>query len=109
MFQLLKKLKLYVKVGPEIVHKYSDQNLFTIILHYQHPQKYFYICNIILNYSLSVKSISGVTLSGNPPGIIKCPYFDTIISHTLKNWKWLKTLCADSANDHVLQSFEVFF
>ena len=27
-----------------------------------------------------MKAISGVTLSGNDPGSIKCPYFDTIVS-----------------------------
>ena len=73
MLQLLKKLKLYTKLGPETVHKYSHQNF-----------------------------------SGNAPGRMKYPYFDTIISPTLKNCKWLK-ICAGSANFHALQSFEVFF
>ena len=57
----------------------------------------------------SVKTVSGVTLSRNAPGSIKCPYFDTIISHTLKNYKRLKKLRANSANDHVVQSFEAIF
>ena len=42
--------------------------------------------------------MSRVTLSGNAPGSIKCPYFDM-------NQK----LRTDSGNDHVLQNFEVFF
>ena len=36
--------------------------------------------------------LSGVTLSENAPGGIKCSYFDTIISPILKNRKWLKKL-----------------
>ena len=31
MLQLLKKLKLYTKLGPETVHKYSHQNLYVTI------------------------------------------------------------------------------
>ena len=31
MLQLLKKLKLYTKLSPETVHKYSNQTLFAII------------------------------------------------------------------------------
>ena len=30
MLQVLKKLKLYTKLGPETVHKYSHQNIFVI-------------------------------------------------------------------------------
>ena len=41
MFQLLKKLKLYTKLGPEIVHKYSHQNLFVIISRLPAPTKVF--------------------------------------------------------------------
>ena len=33
----------------------------------------------------------GVTLSENTPGSIKCPYFDTIISTTLKKVKRFQT------------------
>ena len=73
---------------------------------YQHLQKYFYNCNITLNYCLSLKSVSRVTLSGNAPASIKYPYFDAITLLTLKNCKSLKKLCAYSTKDHVLQIFE---
>ena len=41
MFQLLKKLKPYIKLDPEIVNKYSDQNLFVIICRLPAPTKVF--------------------------------------------------------------------
>ena len=41
MIQLLKKLKLYTKVGPETVHKYSHQNLLVIICRLPAPTKVF--------------------------------------------------------------------
>ena len=55
-----------------------------------------------------VKTLSAVTLSGNVSGSIRCPYFETLISSTLKKCKWLKKLCADKTNDFALQYFEVF-
>ena len=51
---------------------------------YQRLQKYFHNLNITLNYSFICKIYIMVTLSGNAPGSIKCPYFDTIILPTLK-------------------------
>ena len=39
MLQLLKKLKLYTKLGPETIHKYSHQNLFVIIYRLPAPKK----------------------------------------------------------------------
>ena len=39
MLQLLKKLKLYTKLGPETVHKYSHQNLYVIISRLLAPTK----------------------------------------------------------------------
>ena len=40
--------------------------------------------------------------------IVKCPYFAfLVILCTLKNFKYFGTLCSYSANDHVLQSFEL--
>ena len=108
VLQLLKNLKLCTKLGPKTIHKYSHQNLLWSFVDYQLLQKYF--CNWNINYTTasSVKSISGVTLSENAPGSIKCLHFDTIILPTLKICKLLKKLCAASANDHVLQSFEFF-
>ena len=44
-----------------------------------------------------------------PAGSIKFPYFNNIISPTLKKSQLLKKKCTGSANYHVLQSFEVFF
>ena len=41
MLQLLKKLKLYTKLGPETVHKCSHQNLFVIICRLPAPTKIF--------------------------------------------------------------------
>ena len=41
MLQLLKKLKLYTKLGLETVHKYSHQNLFVIIYRLPTPAKVF--------------------------------------------------------------------
>ena len=41
MLKLLKKLKLYLKRGPEILHKYSHQNLFVIICRLPAPTKVF--------------------------------------------------------------------
>ena len=41
MFQLLKKLKLYTKLGPETVCKYSHQNLSVVICRLQVPTKVF--------------------------------------------------------------------
>ena len=39
MLQLLKKLKLYTKLCPETVHKYSHQNLYAIISRLLAPTK----------------------------------------------------------------------
>ena len=41
MLQLLKKLKLYAKLVPEAVHKYSHLNLFVIICRLPAPTKVF--------------------------------------------------------------------
>ena len=44
MLQLLKKLKLYIKLGPETVinpHKYSQQNVYVIICRLSAPTKVF--------------------------------------------------------------------
>ena len=106
MLQLLQKLKLYAELGPETVHKAPISIHIKIYLSsfvdYQHLQKYFYNWYITLNTASSVKSISEVTLSGNAPSNIQCPYFNTIISPILKNCKWLKKFYAGKTNDHVL-------
>ena len=106
MLQLLKNLKLYIKLDQETVHKYSHQNLFAVITCTY--KSIFTVETSQWSTVSSVKPISGVALSGNGLDSMKDPYFDTIISHTLKNAKWLKHLCADSINDHVHQSFDVF-
>ena len=50
------------------------------------------------------------SISKNTAGSIKCSYFSClIILPTLKNCKYIKKICAYSANDQVLQSFEVYF
>ena len=65
MLHLLKKLKLYTKVGSESVHKTSISIQIKIYLwsfvDYQHLQKYFYNWNMILNYC----SIYKINIRGN--------------------------------------------
>ena len=82
MLHLLKKLKLKTKLSPERVHKAPISIQIKIHLwsfvDYQQLQKYFYNWNITLNYCFIYKSISGLTLSGDAPFSIKCPYFDNI-------------------------------
>ena len=113
MLQLLKKRKLYTKLGPETLQ--NTPIIICIKIHLHHLQITSTYKDIfttgISNWTTasSVKSIWGITLSVNVSGNIKSPYFDAIISPTLKNCKWLKKLFAASANDHVIQSFEVFF
>ena len=70
---------------------------------------FFYTRNIALNYRFICKiNIKGYFIR-NAPSSIKYSYFaHVIISPTLKKCKWLKRLCAYSANDHVLQSFQYF-
>ena len=41
MLQLLKRLTLYTKQGPETVHKHSHKNLFVIICSLPAPTKVF--------------------------------------------------------------------
>ena len=53
--------------------------------------------------------MTGITLSINTPGSIKCSYFAANISTTLKICKQLKTLYACSVNDKIVQSFEAFY
>ena len=65
MLHLLKKLKLYTKLGPESVHKTPISIQIKIYLwsfvDYQHLQKYFCNWNIILNYC----SIYKINIRGN--------------------------------------------
>ena len=70
MLHLLKKLKLHTKLCPGRVHKYSDQNSLVIICRLPSPTKVFLQLehNTEHNTASSIKSISGVTLSGNAPG-----------------------------------------
>ena len=72
MLYLLKKLKLYTKLGPERVHKAPIGIQIKIYLwtfvDYQHLQKYFYNWKITLNYSFIYK----INIRGN--SISKCPW-----------------------------------
>ena len=43
MLQILKKLKLQTKLGPETAHKYSHQNLFEIIYRLSASTKIFFL------------------------------------------------------------------
>ena len=114
----------WIRVYASISEKYYTQNCF-------HKQKLTIHIKIYLwsfaDYQYSYKSIltTGtsftvnlwfiheinirVTLSGTASSRIKCPQFvHPIISSTLKNCTWFKTLCPYSANDHALQSLKVF-
>ena len=72
MPHLLKKLKLYIKLGPERVHKAPISIQIKIFLWSfvddQHLQNYFYSWNIILNYCFIYK----MNIRGN--FIWKCPW-----------------------------------
>ena len=72
MLEILNKLKLYIKLGPEAVHKAPMCVHIKIYLwsfvDYHHLQKYFYNWNITLNYCFICKINIRVTLSGNAPG-----------------------------------------
>ena len=110
MLQILKKLKLQTKLGPETAHKYSHQNLFEIIYRLSASTKIFFLTETShWTTALSVKSGSRITLFGNDSSSIKNPYFNNVISRTLKNFKWLKKLSAGSANDNGRHSFELLF
>ena len=102
MLQLLKKLKLYTKLGSETVHKYLYQNLFVIsFVDYHHLKKVF--STEILHWIAAwfLKSISGVNLALVAS---KAHILPTTVLPSLKNCKWLKTSCAYGAH----QRFEVF-
>ena len=64
-------------MGPETIHNTYESIFVTGISHW--------------TTASSVKSISGVIFSGNAPGSIKWPYFDTIILSTLKKIKRFQT------------------
>ena len=106
MLHLLKKLKLYTKVGSESVHKTSISIQIKIYLwsfvDYQHLQKYSYNWNMILNYC----SIYNINIRGN--FIWKYPSSNFHISARLSHLLWKKKQCTSSTNDYVLQSFEAF-
>ena len=82
MLQLLIKLKLYTKQGPETVHKYLHQNLFAIIYRLPAPTKVIFTTGT---------SHWTTALPENTLGSIKCLYFDTIISPNLKKEKKFQT------------------
>ena len=107
MLQLLKKLKLYSKLGPDTVHKapisFHIKTYLWSLVDYQHLQKYFYNWNIKLNYYFICK----INIKGNFMQH-QIPIFKHHNLATSKNCKWFKNLCAGSPNDHVAQSFEVF-
>ena len=80
-----------------------SQNLFLVSCRLPATTKVFSQLEHHTEYTASsVKSIPVATLFGNVPGSIKGQYFHTIIPAALRNCKWLKKLCADSANNHVL-------
>ena len=97
MLQLLKKLKLYTKLGPVKLGHFKIY--IRSFVDYQHLQKYFYNWNITWNYSgtsngttaLSVKSMSGLHLSGNTSDSTKWWYFGTIVLPFLKKYKIFKS------------------
>ena len=98
-----------MKLGSETQHKYSIKIYFHSFVDYHHLQSILAAVTSHSPTALTIKSILTVTLSGSAVGSIKCSYFDTIIKPILENCKWLKKLCANSANDHALQSSKVFF
>ena len=86
MLQLLKKLKLNIKLGYKYSYfMFSHTNLSAIFCRL--PAIHKSIFTSVTSYwttASSVKSISRVNLSENVPGSIKCRYFDTVISPSLK-------------------------
>ena len=69
--QLLKKLKLYTKLGPDTVHmapiSFHIKIYLWSLVDYQHLQKYFYNWNITLNYYVVCQNnISNLIYMGMP-------------------------------------------
>ena len=62
-----------------------------------------------MNYFFTCKINIGVTLSRTAPGSIKCPYFAFHYFTQSEKLYMTQKVIAYSANDQVLQSFEVFF
>ena len=85
MLHLLKKLKLYTKLGRETIHKAPISIHIKIHLWffvgYQHLQKYFYNWHMKLNYYFICKiNIMGNFMLKSHWYSIKCPYFDRSFS-----------------------------
>ena len=113
MLQLLKKLKLYTKLGAVKLGSLKLGHFKIYIrsfVDYLDLQKYFCNWNITWNYcgtsngttALSVKSMSGLKLSGNTSDSTKCWYLGTIILCFLKKLKIVKTRKIDSRFSGIL-------
>ena len=107
-FPYMKKRKAIHKIGSinNSLSIYTKTNSWSF--DYQLQEKNIYKWNMTLNNCFICKIISGVSLSGNAPGNIKCPYFVIIILPKLKNCKWLKRLCICNANGNALWSLNCF-
>ena len=84
MIQLPKKLKLH-KTGSTKVHKAPVSIHIKIYLwsfvDYQHLKKYFYDCNITLNYCFTYKISIRSNLTGYVPGIASDAHISTPFAH----------------------------
>ena len=92
MLQHYKKLKLYTQnwVKKRCISLHIRNYLWSFV-DYEHLKMYFYNSTSHWTTASSVKSVSGVILSGYTPGSIKYSHFDTIISPTLKKVKRIQT------------------
>ena len=102
---LFEKRALFLKKGHQIFHpSYSIPSL-TVL----HQNKALYNFRKRAAFDSQMQYWMQYRPRIYPAGDIKCPYLNNMISPTVKKCKWLKKLCTNSANDHVLQSFWSIF